>query len=77
MTEAQTAKRGWFERWRDQRRARRQQAIEPEYFRRERARGSGGAHPTPSAHQSGVSADGWIGFGGDGGGCGGGDGGGC
>jgi hypothetical protein len=38
MTEPQNTKRGWFARWREHRRANRQQAIERKYFERERAR---------------------------------------
>ncbi|MEJ7894847.1 MAG: hypothetical protein WKF94_19605 [Solirubrobacteraceae bacterium] len=76
MTERQNAKRGWFARWREHRRAKGQQAIERATFERERARSSGGAYSTSSAYQHGAPAAGWTGFGGDGGGCGG-DGGGC
>jgi len=76
MTEPHNTERGWFARWREHRRANRQQAIERKYFERERARSSGGAYSTSSAYQHGAPA-GWIGFGGDGGGCGGDGGGGC
>lgn len=74
MTE-QNAEHGWFARWREHRRAKRQQVIEREGFEQERGR-SRGAYSTTSACQQGAPAGGWIGFGGDGGGCGGGDGGG-
>ncbi len=78
MTEPQNTKRGWFARWREHRRANRQQAIEREYFERERARSSGGAYSTSSGYQHGAPTAGfWAGFGGDGGGCGGDGGGGC
>lgn len=78
MTEQQRAKRGWFERWREHRRAKRQQAIEREYFERERALASGGTRSTPGTYQHHAPTAGWFGFGGgDGGGCGGDGGGGC
>ena len=77
MTEPQNTERSWFARWREHRRANRQQAIERKYFERERARSSGGAYATPSAYPHGAPTAGWIGFGGDGGGCGGDGGGGC
>ncbi len=76
MTERHNAKRSWPARWREHRRAKRQQAAEREYFEHERARSAGSASSSPSAYQHRAPAAGWFGFGGDGGGCGG-DGGGC
>lgn len=38
MTEGRSAQQGWFTRWRQRRRARRQQALERAFFLRERAR---------------------------------------
>lgn len=59
-------------RWRKHRHARRQQALERDYFERRRP-GSGESAPSTYQHTSGVWF--WIGVAGDGGG-GGGDGGG-
>ena len=73
MTEPQTAKRGWFARWRERRRIKRQQALERSHFELERAR-SNGTYSPPSA---GPVAAGWVGLGGGGDGGGGGCDGGC
>ncbi len=78
MAERQKANGGWFARWRQHRRTRRQDAIERAYYERERTRASGGPRSAPSARHHGAPASSWLGFGGDGGGgCGGGDGGAC
>lgn len=77
MAERQKARSGWFARWREHRRTKRQEAIERAYDERERARAAGRAPSSPSAYQHDAPVAGWLGFGGDGGGCGGGDGGGC
>ena len=77
MSEVQRTNRGWFARWLEHRRIKRQRAIARKYFARERARASGRTYPTPSAYQHHATGASWFGFGGgDGGGCGG-DGGGC
>ena len=65
--------RGLLISWRDHRRARRQQALERDYFERRRRAGSGESAPSTYQHTNGVWF--WIGAAGDGGG-GGGDGGG-
>ena len=73
MNDRQKAKRSWFVRWRENRRAKDQQAVE-----RERARAAESGSSSRSTYPHGASGGGWLGFGGgDGGGCGGGDGGGC
>ncbi len=78
MAERQKANGGWVARWREHRRAKRQQAAEREYFEHERASAAGSASSSPNAYQHRAPAAGWLGFGGDGGsGCSGGDGGGC
>ncbi len=71
MSEQQKATRSWFARWREHRRAQRQQAFERDYFERERS--SGLPDSTRSSYQHHAQTGGWFGFGGDGGG----DGGGC
>lgn len=77
MSERQKARRGWFARWREHGRAKRQRAFERRYFERERARAAGIPYTTtPSTYQHHAPAAVWFAFGGDGGGCGG-DGGGC
>ena len=84
MHEQRAAQGGWFARWREHRRVKRQQAYERECFAQEHARSYGGAL-APSATDplnasryassyATTSSGFWGGFGGD---CGGGDGGGC
>jgi hypothetical protein len=71
MNERQKAKTGWFEVWREQRRARRHQALEREYLEHDRACADG----TSDSYQHTAPAAAWFGSFGDGGGggdCGGG-----
>jgi hypothetical protein len=64
----QHPKRGWFARWRDRRRARRQEALERQYLEHQRRRASGTPYSTPSAYRHTGPVVGGFGFGGDGGG---------
>lgn len=83
MTDERDSNDGWFARWREHRRGKRQQAREREYFAQEQARSYGGAlASTDRLNTSGyassyatTSTGSWGGLGGDGG-CDGG-GGGC
>lgn len=67
--------RGWLERWRERRRAKRQQALERSYFELERARKGDAIDRANVAGQSSsywlASSGFWDGGGGDGGGGGG------
>lgn len=82
MCEQRDARRGWFARWREHRRGKRQQALERQFFLRERARSVDGGYVATAehlrlcAHASayGTEAMGLSGAlsalgGGDGGGC--------
>jgi hypothetical protein len=83
MHEQRAAQKGWFARWREHRRVKRQQASERAYLAQEHARSYGGARASSAtdrwnasgyASSYGTTSSGfWGGFGGD---CGGGDGGG-
>ena len=76
MTE--TGQRGWFSGWREQRRVRRQLALENRLFRREQGdklRGLYGS-ASPYGHSGPITYGSGGGWDGGGGGCGG-DGGGC
>ncbi len=91
MTESRQSKRGWFEAWREQRRAGHRERLEHQEhlerlertnFESERAGRPGGMFRRSSAYQHGGSAPFFGGYGGGdggGGGCGGdgGGGGGC
>jgi len=79
MTESQQPKRGWLRSWREQRDAKRQQALERERFDHEQAGKPGGTYRRSSAYQHSGPATFFGGFGGGdgGGGCGDGGGGGC
>lgn len=71
MAKRQATDIGWFERWRAQRRTKREQVLD-----RKPARSNWGGSSTRGASGHGRSGGGWFGFGGDAGGCSGGDGGG-
>ena len=84
MTESQQSQRGWFSSWREQRAAKRQEAVERARFDREHDSEHGGPYRRrgrASQHSGAAMWFGSGGFGGDGGGggCGGdgGGGGGC
>ena len=77
MTESRQSKRGWFEAWREQRRAGHRERLEHQEhlecleranFESERAGGPGGMFRRSSAYQHGGCAPFFGGYGGDGGG---------
>lgn len=72
MTEQRNATDGWLARWREHRRAKRQQALERQYFEQERARPETSAYASADNHARRVSAytggGGFTGGLGDGGG---------
>lgn len=83
MHEQRAARGGWFARWREHRRLKRQQAYERGCFAHEHARSHGGTQASSAtdrlnasgyASSYGTTSSGFWGVGGD---CGGGDGGGC
>ena len=79
MTEQRESNNGWFARWRERRRGKRQQAREREYFAQEQARSYGGALASTNrlntsgyASSYATTSTGFWAVGGDGGGDGGG-----
>jgi hypothetical protein len=84
MSRQRDEDKGWFSRWREQRRRERQDARERQYFAHENARSDSGALATAATDRLNVSTHTgsytttstgwWGGFGGDGGGADGGGG---
>jgi len=66
MTEQRDSNRGWFSRWREHRRAKRQQALERQFVEPDRLRASTRAYTDADNHARRWTS--FLGGGGDGGG---------